>query len=85
MVLIWWVSLFAMMAVSFFMGDLETPQEVRSISYEVLAGFLVSSISKNIHIYKNSKKIEEEKLSAVPDQHRAKKTKKTSQKEHLPL
>src|SRR6185369_6286468 len=38
MVLVWWISLFAMMAIGFFLNH-ETPFEVRQIAYDVLAAF----------------------------------------------
>ena len=83
MVLVWWVSLFAMMAIGFFLSK-ETPFEMRQISYEVLAAFLVSSISKNINIYKKDK-ASEQKATLELSSHRVSKKNKRLQKEHLPI
>ncbi len=82
MVLLWWVSLFAMMAIGFFYSR-ETPFEVRQIAYDVLAAFLVSAISKNINIYRRTKvkpvlEFPHKKIRPAKDNTRI-------QKEHLPI
>jgi cellulose synthase/poly-beta-1,6-N-acetylglucosamine synthase-like glycosyltransferase len=50
-VYIWWISLLAMLLISFF-THLEVSLSIRHLTYEVLGVFLVSEISKNINTYR---------------------------------
>jgi hypothetical protein len=50
-VYVWWISLLAMILIGFF-AHLEIAPPIRSISYEVLAAFLLSEVSKSLNAYK---------------------------------
>lgn len=51
-VYIWWISLLAMLLLSFFTHK-EVSPSIRSLSYEVLGAFLLSEISKSFNAYKH--------------------------------
>lgn len=84
MVLLWWVSLFTMMAISFFTNQ-ETPFEVRQIAYDVLAAFLISAISKNINVYRKSKNKNEPPVATPVLGRRVSKKNLKTQKERLSI
>lgn len=52
-VYVWWISLLAMLMISFF-THLEVSPPIRFLSYEVLGAFLLSELSKSINAYKRS-------------------------------
>ena len=52
-VYVWWISLLAMLIISFF-TDLEVSSPIRFLAYEVLGAFLISELSKSINAYKRS-------------------------------
>ena len=57
-VYIWWVSLLAMLLLSFFTHR-EVSPPIRFLSYEVLGAFLLSEISKSFNAFKKISGIEE--------------------------
>jgi hypothetical protein len=52
-VYVWWISLLAMLMISFFTHH-EVSPPIRFLSYEVLGAFLLSELSKSINAYKRS-------------------------------
>lgn len=57
-VYIWWVSLLAMLLISFFTHK-EVSPPIRSLTYEVLGAFLLSEISKSFNAFKHIGRKEE--------------------------
>lgn len=54
MVYIWWISLLIMSLIGSF-ADLIVSPQIRFLSYEVLAAFLLSEISKNLNAYRRAR------------------------------
>ena len=52
-VYIWWISLLAMLIISFF-TQREVSSPIRFLAYEVLGAFLLSEISKSINAYRRT-------------------------------
>ena len=52
-VYVWWISLLAMLVIGFFTHK-EISPSIRFLSYEVLAAFLLSEISKSFNAFKRS-------------------------------
>lgn len=52
-VYIWWISLLAMLLISFFTHK-EVSPSIRFLTYEVLGAFLLSEISKSFNAYKKT-------------------------------
>ena len=50
-VYVWWISLLAMLLISFF-THLEVSPPIRYLTYEVLGAFLLSEVSKSFNAYK---------------------------------
>lgn len=50
-VFVWWTSLFFMVIISF-ITQLEVPESIKFVSYEILGALLVSEISKSLNSYK---------------------------------
>lgn len=56
MVYIWWISLLVMSVTGSF-ADLAVSPQIRFLSYEVLAAFLLSEISKSLNAYQREKTV----------------------------
>lgn len=56
MVYIWWISLLVMSLIGSF-ADLAVSPQIRFLSYEVLAAFLLSEISKSLNAYRREKAV----------------------------
>lgn len=54
-VYVWWISLLAMLIISFFTHR-EVSPPIRFLTYEVLGAFLLSELSKSINAYKRAGK-----------------------------
>ena len=52
-VYVWWISLLAMLIISFF-TKLDVSPPIRFLSYEVLGAFLLSELSKTVNAYRRS-------------------------------
>ena len=52
-VYVWWISLLAMLLISFFTHR-EISSSIRFLTYEVLGAFLLSEISKSLNAYRKS-------------------------------
>ena len=52
-VYVWWISLLAMLLISFF-TNLVVSSPIRSLAYEVLGAFLLSEVSKSFNAYKRT-------------------------------
>lgn len=51
-VYVWWGTLLLMILVNFFLPRFEVPIPLRQISFEILAAFLASEVSKSVNAYK---------------------------------